>query len=154
MLRAIITITGEIVMPLRDKINRTVVAIIGSTKFKDEMQQWAWEATKRGFLILSLPFAKEEIPELEEFRGELKLQQFQRIRMADYVQCFNKDGYIGDSTQKELEYAIKIGKPIWFLMRTCNYCFKPLESGQLLSMNAGIEYHASCLKEKKENDQK
>jgi nucleoside 2-deoxyribosyltransferase len=54
---------------------------------------------------------------------------FCKIRMADVVFVFNKDGYAGNSTTLEIGYAIALGKPIYSLepdaaedCRDCLYC--------------------------------
>jgi excinuclease UvrABC ATPase subunit len=98
-----------------DLNNRLIVTVIGSTQFQKEIMQWAFNVTKQGNLVLFAPFAKEENPEVKQIREELEAQHYQKIRMADIVFVFNKNRYIGKSTQQELEYAQKIGKIIAFL---------------------------------------
>jgi hypothetical protein len=39
----------------------------------------------------------------------------QKIRMSDYVLVMNVNGYWGTSTQSEIEYANKLGKPVKFI---------------------------------------
>lgn len=97
------------------RCNREVVTVIGSTKYRKEIKEWAWEQTKKGRLILFAPFAKEEIPGLENFRDELEIQHLSKIKLADTVFVFNKDNYIGDSTRLELSYAEFLNKKIEFL---------------------------------------
>ena len=97
------------------EINRQIITVIGSTRFRAEINQWAWERTKEGKLVLFAPFAKEEIPELEDYREELEAQHFQKIRMADEVFVFNRNEHIGESTYRELMYARILGKVIKFL---------------------------------------
>lgn len=94
---------------------REIVTILGSTKFRREIHAYALELTRRRSLVLFAPFAKEEIPDLEDIRNELEIQHFQKIRMADLVFVYNKNDYIGDSTKLEIEYAKVIGKPIQYL---------------------------------------
>jgi len=84
---------------------RSIVTVLGSTKFRKEIIQWAWENTKRGFLVLFAPFAKEEIADVEANRQELEIQHFQKMRMSNWVMVFNKNGYIGESTKREIQYA-------------------------------------------------
>lgn len=38
-----------------------------------------------------------------------------KIDMADEIFVINVDGYIGDSTRSEIEYAIKTGKGVAYL---------------------------------------
>jgi ABC-type transport system involved in Fe-S cluster assembly fused permease/ATPase subunit len=95
--------------------NRIIITVLGSTKYRNEINQWALKRTKERFLVLFAPFAKEDIPNLEDLREELEIQHFQKIRMANLVFVYNKDKYIGDSTRLEIEYAKLIGKRIDYL---------------------------------------
>lgn len=92
-----------------------IVTIIGSTKFRKEIYQKAWEFTKNGFLVMYAPFAKEEISELEEYREILEKIHYEKIRLSDIVFVFNRNKYIGKSTQEELDFAKKLGKQIRYL---------------------------------------
>jgi len=38
-----------------------------------------------------------------------------KIDMADYIYVINKNGYIGSSTQSEIQYAISTGKDVFYL---------------------------------------
>lgn len=40
----------------------------------------------------------------------LKLEQFKRIELADEIFVVNVDGYVGESTMAEIEFAEKNGK--------------------------------------------
>ena len=40
--------------------------------------------------------------------------QVRKIDLADEVFVINKDGYIGESTKREIEYAKAKGKPIFY----------------------------------------
>ena len=85
--------------------DRKIITILGSTKYRNEIKEYAWRLTTCGWLVLSAPFAKEEIKNLEIYRDELEAQHFQKIRMADVIMVFDKDNYIGESTKLEIEYA-------------------------------------------------
>lgn len=96
-------------------MDRKVITIIGSTRFRNDIKRDAWLLTRYQYLVLFAPFAKEEIPGLEAYRLELETQHFQKIRMANIVLVYNKDGYIGESTLEELNYAVTLEKEIIFL---------------------------------------
>ena len=38
-----------------------------------------------------------------------------KIELSDEIFVINKDGYIGDSTRSEIEYATKLGKTVKYL---------------------------------------
>lgn len=40
---------------------------------------------------------------------------FRKIDLCDEVYVINKDGYIGESTTNEINYAKKLNKPIYYL---------------------------------------
>ena len=40
---------------------------------------------------------------------------FRKIDLCDEVFVINRDGYIGESTRNEIEYAQKLGKPVKYL---------------------------------------
>ena len=40
---------------------------------------------------------------------------FYKIKMADVVFIYNKDGYCGNSTTLEIGYAVAVGKPLYAL---------------------------------------
>jgi len=102
--------------------NRKIICIIGSTKFRKEIKKFAWYLTRVfKFLVLFSPFSKEEIKELEKYRDELELQHFQKIRLSDCIYIFNKNQYMGNSTRKELNYAISLNKLIYSLEEQCYY---------------------------------
>lgn len=42
----------------------------------------------------------------------LKLEQFKRIELADEVFVVNVDGYVGESTMAEIEFAERNGKRV------------------------------------------
>ncbi len=95
--------------------SRKVICMLGSTKFRRSILEWAWAHTKLGELILFAPFAKEEMDEVEQCRYELEAQHFQKIRMADEVFVYNLGGYVGDSTRRKILYAQSLHKPIRYL---------------------------------------
>ncbi len=105
-----------------------VICICGSTRFADIHAIMRWEFEKEGkaicLMINYLPswYAKEqgwkgsdhfcEQSGCKEALDELHLR---KIDLADEVFVVNKDGYIGNSTRREIEYAKAQGKPILYL---------------------------------------
>jgi len=98
------------------------VVICGSRRFKKEIREFENKLIKAGVVVFS--------PYLHEGKGEwdkLPLQyrkfvglglthdHFYKIRMADVVFVYNKDGYAGVSTTLEIGCAVALGKPIYAL---------------------------------------
>ena len=103
-----------------------VVVLCGSSRFTDVMAVCAWlierdeQAITMGLHLLPHWYAtKEEIPShLAEHEGvadamdELHLR---KIDLADEIFVVNCDHYIGDSTTKEVNYALLKDKKIrWY----------------------------------------
>jgi len=105
-----------------------VICICGSTQFADLHAIAKWELEKAGNVIclminyLPMWYAEEqgwkyfhhfgEQSGLKEMLDELHLR---KIDLADEIFVINKDGYIGESTRYEIEYAKAKGKPIRYL---------------------------------------
>jgi hypothetical protein len=108
-----------------------VICLCGSTKFKDAFIKSNFEFTMQGYIVLSVgwfshsdgsiytPTQKEKI-ELDELHKR-------KIDLADEVFIINKDGYIGESTNSELHYAMKKGKKITFMETVSGSFSKSIE---------------------------
>jgi len=96
------------------------VVICGSRRFKPEIRRFADELIKKGVVVYA-PFlhqGKDEWKSLsDEYKSYVALglthDHFYKIRMADVVYVYNKDGYSGNSTTLEIGYALACGKPIY-----------------------------------------
>ncbi len=100
---------------------RTVV-ICGSRRFKPEMREFAAKLKVLGAVVFEpyLHSGQEEWEALsEEYRKFIALglthDHFYKIKVADVVFVYNKDGYCGNSTTLEIGYAVASGKPIYAL---------------------------------------
>jgi hypothetical protein len=51
----------------------------------------------------------------DEQKKLLELVHRRKIDLADEIFVIDVDGYIGESTAKEIEYAIQTGKPVRYL---------------------------------------
>ena len=80
-----------------------------------------WELTKQGNVVLSwcaLPddyFQGEDKAHLGDQEGEQEIVDqvhLRKIDLADEILVLNIGGYIGESTRKEVNYAISTGKPV------------------------------------------
>jgi hypothetical protein len=101
-----------------------VVCLCGSTRFYDQFQQANYERTMAGEIVLSVgfyPHAKAEHGHGEgvghDSDEKIALDELhkRKIDLADYVLVLNVDGYIGESTRGEIEYAEKAGRPVEYL---------------------------------------
>lgn len=114
--------------------NPPVVCLCGSTRFYQEFQQAEYELTMQGNIYLSVGFYAHAQDAMNTLHGEgvgitpeqkqaLDELHLRKIDLADYVYVVNKDGYIGDSTRREIQYAMRHGKPVVFLEDAyCGIC--------------------------------
>ena len=94
-----------------------VVTLCGSTKFKEEFLNIQELLTKAGCVVLSVGFFShtDNVPITKEQEEMLREMHRQKIDMADEIFVINKNGYIGENTRLEIEYALKQGKPVKYL---------------------------------------
>ncbi len=104
-----------------------IVCFCGSTRFATTFMIERWNLEKQGIITLGiniLPngYFKENHhgAEQEGVKDILDELHKRKIDISDEVVILNVDGYIGESTRSELEYAKSIGKPISYL-ETPNY---------------------------------
>ncbi len=94
-----------------------VVCLCGSTRFYKTFQEANYRETMDGKIVLSVGFALEDdhgeqagcTPEQKVKLDKLHLR---KIEMADEVLVLNVDGYIGESTTREIKYALRHRKQL------------------------------------------
>lgn len=91
-----------------------IITLCGSTKFKEQFEQANAFLTLQGNIVISVAFFEQtegfEITEEQaELLGEL---HFRKIDLSDEIFVIDVNGYIGNSTRNEIEYAGKTGKAI------------------------------------------
>jgi hypothetical protein len=111
------------------KIRPIIVCLCGSTRFGDAFKKANLEETLAGKIVLSIGcnmksdaelFAHLSPEALEEIKSRLDELHKRKIDLADEVYILNVGGYIGESTQSEINYAINSNKKIRFLNK-CNF---------------------------------
>lgn len=90
-----------------------IITVCGSIKFKNEMKKYQDEMHAKGYWVLLPENMDIDIQKVDKrVKMEMDKLHLSKIDCADYVVIFNKDNYIGESTEKELEYAIDKKKKI------------------------------------------
>lgn len=94
-----------------------IITLCGSTKFKDEYLEVQKQLTLQGHIVLSVGlFAHADDIELtREEKVRLDNLHKEKINMSDAIFVINKDGYIGESTYSEIDWAERMKKQIYFL---------------------------------------
>ena len=105
--------------------NYKVITLCGNTRFKDEFMEAQKRLTLEGNILISVGlFGHSGDNEVLENMDEGTLTKTKdmlddmhkcKIDMADEIYVINVGGYIGSSTQSEIEYAKPTGKPVRYL---------------------------------------
>lgn len=90
-----------------------IVTICGSMRFKQEMMTIAPELQlKYGYLVIQcVYFSEDQILNKKDIELLNKIH-YQKIELSDAIYVVNVNGYIGDATKKEIEYARLLNKEI------------------------------------------
>lgn len=114
--------------PLKDYRERPrIICLCGSTRFGEAFRKAQLDETLKGKIVLTIGcnmksdteiFGNMPESELTEIKNKLDELHKRKIDLADEVLILNVDGYIGESTRSELEYAKANNKPIKYLVPT------------------------------------
>jgi uncharacterized protein YndB with AHSA1/START domain len=99
---------GTSLAPARPEI----VCICGSMRFRAEMRDAARDLGLAGVTVVAP--AEVEGPIDAKQKAALDALHLRKIDLADRVLIVNPDGYVGESTRREMAYARAAGKPVSF----------------------------------------
>ena len=91
-----------------------IITLCGSTRFEKE-----YRAIERGLaldrhLVFTVSWYKGMDIE-ESIKDNLDSVHLEKIAKSDAIVVINKDGYIGDSTRREINFAVQMMKDIYYL---------------------------------------
>lgn len=95
-----------------------VITLCGSTKFKDDFIRVQKELTLKGNIVLTVGlFGHSGDNEVwtNENKKMLDDMHKRKILMSNEIYVINKNGYIGESTKSEIEFAKKNNKKINYM---------------------------------------
>ncbi|MET9020985.1 hypothetical protein ABZV93_13455 [Actinopolymorpha sp. NPDC004070] len=101
-----------------------IVVLCGSTRFYEEFRRQNLRLTLDGAIVLSIGWetgadgdlvGADGTDEVDEVKARLGALHLRKIDLADEVLVLNVDGYVGESTSREIAYATGIGKPVVYL---------------------------------------
>lgn len=93
---------------------RKIVCLCGSTRFKDQFKEAYLNESLKGHIVLTVSCFRDEYELSQEEKERVDGLHLDRIRLSDDVLFINVDGYIGESSKKELAFAKELGKVIRF----------------------------------------
>jgi hypothetical protein len=93
-------------------MKREIITLSGSTRFRDQFREIERKLTMKGKIVLPPAiYGKAEgleyTPEMAKNLWELHLD---KINISNGIFVIDVDGYVGDSTRKEIDYAKSKGK--------------------------------------------
>lgn len=104
-----------------NKHTHKIITLCGSTDFKKEFESAASFLSLNGYIVL-MPhvFSRYNGNGLSSNVVQQlgKLHKL-KIDMSDAIMVINKDGYIGESTKSEIEYAKLKGKKVYYRYISC-----------------------------------
>ena len=97
------------------------VVICGSSNFAQEVREFASKLKELGVVVFEPHFYRasggvwNDIKDFDKKYVALGLthDHFSKIRKADVIYIYNKDGYAGVSTTMEIGYAVALDKPVY-----------------------------------------
>ena len=95
-----------------------IITLCGSTKFKNAFMEEQKRLTLEGNIVISVGlFGHSGDNEVwsEGVKDMLDEMHKRKIDLADEIFVINVDGYIGSSTNMEIEYAKSTNKPVYYL---------------------------------------
>ena len=97
-----------------------VITLCGNTSFKDQFLEAQKLLTLAGNIVINVGLfghSGDDEVWIEGTKEMLDNMHKRKIDMADGIYVINVDGYIGHSTQSEIEYAMRNGKTVDYLER-------------------------------------
>lgn len=123
----------------RETQKSKIITIIGSNKFEDGKIQLLKQLSMMGYVVYC-PGNVINAPQLYDKENKLSpgeitnnmIRNFRTmIKLSDYVIVYNKDGYIGDSTKDEIEFALSHDIPVYAIHDQYGYAY------EIIICNAG-----------------
>jgi len=100
--------------------NYKIITLCGSTKFKEQFIKIQKKLTLQGNIVISVGLFGHADGDYQtiltkEIKVMLDDMHKRKIDLADEIFVINVNGYIGDSTKDEIQYAENTGKIIKYL---------------------------------------
>lgn len=106
------------------KTRPTIVCLCGSTRFLEAYRKANLDETLAGRIVLTIGcdmrsdgelFANMSEARRQEIKAELDELHLRKIDLADEILVLNVGYYIGESTRREIDYALDTGKVVRYL---------------------------------------
>ena len=96
------------------------VCLCGSTRFKEQFEAAAKAETLAGNIVLTVGFFGHADGHELDRKGKAKLDALHMMKIleCDEVLVIDVDGYIGESTEREIEFAKLLERPVRYLSKS------------------------------------
>lgn len=92
-----------------------IICICGSTRFRSEIVETTRHLTLQGNIVIAPGvFGHDGDPMADAEKVMLDALHLEKIDLADTVHVVNPNQYVGESTAKEIAYALAAGKKVSF----------------------------------------
>lgn len=93
-----------------------IITICGSLRFVEELKRQAERLELAGACVLSIVYPTKNPAAYRAFEiARLRQAHLKRIDCSDAIFVVNPGGYIGETTQYEINYAHEQGKEVFYL---------------------------------------
>lgn len=92
-----------------------IITLCGSLKFIDDFVALQIKLERFGHVVLSVTAGEESLPPTEAEKRILDKVHFKKIALSDCIIVLNINGYIGQSTASEIQYAELTNKPVYYI---------------------------------------
>lgn len=119
-----------------------IITLCGSTRFKQQFNDANFWLTMNGYIVLSVGsfLHSDSDPEIRDVirqhKDDLDKLHRDKIRLSDAIMVidvqlgepYSPDGYVGESTRGEIEFALERQMPVYSYRRTKELEFKRLST--------------------------
>ncbi len=106
-----------------------IVCICGSTKFKEGFLEANAKLTMASIIVVTVgQFGHSDgVEHSRKQKAKLDVLHLHKIDVADEILVVNEDGYIGESTEREIAYAESLGMKVRYMYQSSDgkYVKKP-----------------------------
>lgn len=100
-------------------MSKGIITLCGSTRFYKLFDEMNYLFTINDFIVLSIGCHSNSdyclgLNQIEKAKDMLDRLHKEKIAMSHAVLVLNAENYIGKSTQSEIDYAMMIGKPVYY----------------------------------------
>lgn len=128
-----------------------VVTLCGSTRFKDDFFRVQKELTLEWNIVISVGLFGHSGDDEVWTAGTKEMMDdmhFSKIDMADEIFVVNPGGYVGESTSREIAYALRCGKEVKSL---CPIALENYTAKEINSQELRLRIDAETMKNHQEN---